>query len=130
MALFGVTFPGGKKSETKVKGFTVFTDQPKDSGGDETHPTPFDLFFVSLASCTGITALNFCQIREIDTTGLKVELDYVRDPETHMVTDVTMEVKMPEGFPEKYRNAMKKALEQCTVKKHFKNPPAVNTVIK
>jgi putative redox protein len=130
MPLLEVTFPEGKKTKTNIKGFTVYTDQPKDSGGDETNPTPFDMYFVALATCTGVTALSFCQVREISTEGLKVALDHVRDPETRMVTNVTLEVTLPEGFPEKYQNAIKKSLDQCTVKKHILNPPAIETIVK
>ena len=61
MPLLEVNFPGGKKTKTNIKEFTVHTDQPKASGGDETNPTPFDYYFVALATCTGVTALNFCQ---------------------------------------------------------------------
>ena len=34
-----------------------------------------------------------------------------------------VELILPEGFPEKYRGAIVKAMDQCVVKQHILNPP-------
>ena len=48
------------------------------------------------------------------------------DPVTHMVSNITLHIDLPEGFPKKYRNALIKAAELCAVKKHLENPPAMS----
>ena len=121
-----VTFPGGKKVNAEWNGFVVPTDQPIASGGEETAPTPFEYFLASLASCAGIYVLSFCQQREIATEGLSLtqQMEFSTDEEgKKRVAKVTIDIDLPQGFPEKYRNAIVKTAELCTVKKAIMNPP-------
>ncbi len=66
-----VTFPGGKKVDASYNGFTIATDQAVDAGGDGSAPEPFDFFLSSIATCTGIYVLGFCQKRGIRTRGFR-----------------------------------------------------------
>jgi putative redox protein len=34
-----------------------------------------------------------------------------------------MDVDLPAGFPEKYRDAVLRAVDQCAVKRHLARPP-------
>ncbi len=52
-------FDGNKKVNALIDGFTVFTDQPAQSGGDNSAPTPFSLFLASLGTCAGIYVKGF-----------------------------------------------------------------------
>ena len=47
------------------------------------------------------------------------------DPMTRLVSDVEVTIELPEGFPAKYADAVVRAAEQCTVKKHFEHPPVI-----
>jgi ribosomal protein S12 methylthiotransferase accessory factor len=38
---------------------------------------------------------------------------------------VQVTIELPDGFPEKYADAVVRAAEQCAVKKHFEHPPAI-----
>ena len=40
-----ISFPGGARVYSDYKGFTVKTDQSIKDGGENTAPTPSDLFF-------------------------------------------------------------------------------------
>jgi ribosomal protein S12 methylthiotransferase accessory factor len=40
-----------------------------------------------------------------------------------MITDVIFDVKLPQGFPEKYKEALVRSIELCSVKKHMMEPP-------
>jgi putative redox protein len=124
-----VSFPGGKKVDARLGEWTVHTDQPAKSGGDGTAPNPFELFFASLAACAGFYALEFCQARELSTEGLAVQLDAERDEEKKLFTPIKIEVTLPTGFPEKYRKALLKSVNLCTVKKHIINTPEFEVVL-
>jgi ribosomal protein S12 methylthiotransferase accessory factor len=119
-----IEFPGGVAVDAQIKGFTVHTDQPKANGGANAAPSPFDLFLASLGTCAGFFALRFCQQRDLDTAGLRFTLDTERDPEAHRVSRVRIAIHLPEGFPEKYRKAIVRATDQCSVKRHILEPPA------
>ena len=123
MATFEVSFPGGVAVDATFKGHRVHTDQPAPLGGD-TAMSPFDLFLASLATCAGFYALRFCQERHIATEGLGVSLTPQRDPETKRLADVRIEVRLPEGFPDKYSEAIHRVIDQCAVKKAVLDPPS------
>ena len=119
-----VDFPGGLKVDAHFDSFTVRTDQPKEDGGDGTAPAPFEFFLTSLATCAGYYILEFCKTREIDTSGIRLKQCIDRNETTHMVEKISMEILLPQGFPQKYSSAVKRAAAQCSVKKHMENPPA------
>jgi putative redox protein len=123
-----ITFPGGLAVNAEFKGFTVTTDQGVDHGGGGTAPEPFDLFLASLGTCAGLFALRFCQQREIATDGLGLTLTTEKDPEWKRLALVRLEIELPEGFPEKYREALIRAVDQCTVKRHIVAPPRFEVV--
>jgi len=118
-----VTFPGNLKVEASYKGFRVMTDQPVYSGGEGSAPSPFDLFLISIATCAGYYFLAFCQERKISTEGAKVIMSMEKDPEKKMIGRLWIDLFLPASFPEKYKEAVKKAVDSCSVKKHIFNPP-------
>lgn len=118
-----VTFPGGLAVEARVGGHTVRTDQPVKSGGEGSAPSPFDLFLASIATCAGFYALRFCQQRGIATAGLGVSLEPERDEERGRFATLRLRLRLPPGFPEKYHQAILRAVDQCTVKRHIVEPP-------
>ncbi len=121
--LMEISFPGGMAVDAAYKGFTIYTDQPTAKGGAGSGPSPFDLFLSSIGTCAGFFALRFCQERQIDTRGLRLTLDPEMDPDTHRVARLTIDVHLPAGFPEKYRAAILRTIDQCSVKRHILEPP-------
>ena len=74
--LLEISFPGGKRVDVQVGGFDIGTDQSVKNGGEASAPAPFTLFLASLASCSGIYALNFCQTRKLPTDGLSLTMEW------------------------------------------------------
>jgi putative redox protein len=119
-----VTFPGGKRVDAEYGGFTIRTDQPPKGGGEGSAPQPFDLFLASIATCAGIFVKGYCDTRGISSEGLGLEMHVERDHEQHRIGKLVLEIKLPAGFPEKHREAVIRAADLCSVKKHIFNPPA------
>lgn len=118
-----VNFPGGKRVDATVGAHVVRTDQPATPGGDATAPTPFDLFLASLATCAGIYVLGFCQSRGIPAHGIGITQHPTYDAATKRLTRVGLEIRLPSGFPEKYRAAVIQAAAGCKVKQALDAPP-------
>ena len=102
---------------------TVETDQPLGAGGTDTALSPFDLFLAAIATCGGLYAMRFCEQRGIPIDGLHLTLDTVRDEQTHRLSTIRLDLMLPEGFPEKYREAIVRAVDQCAVKRAIADPP-------
>lgn len=129
MARYTVTFPENKKVNVKFKDFEVQTDQPKEAGGDETAPTPYDIFLSSLAACAGIFAISFFQRRKLNTDGFEMFMDIKWDHEKHRLSKVMIHMKVPKDFPQKYINALKETVNLCSVKRTIADPPEFETFI-
>ena len=118
-----IRFPGGLEVEALSGGFSIRTDQPVSDGGSGSAPSPFDLFLASIGTCAGIYALRFCQQRNLDTEGLSLELTAEKGEDARRVARVSIEIRLPASFPERYRDAILRAVDQCKVKRHIREPP-------
>jgi putative redox protein len=121
-----ITFPGGKRVNAEMGGVIIPTDQSVEDGGEGSAPSPFAYFLASLGTCAGIYVLSFCQQRDIATEGMslsqRMEFGVDESGKRHL-SRVTLDIMLPPGFPEKYRNAVVKTAELCTVKKVISDPP-------
>jgi putative redox protein len=120
-----IQFTGGLRVEALHDGYRIRTDQPVVAGGEGTAPSPFDLFLASIGTCAAYYALRFHQMRNLDTEGLAVTLKTVPSEPGHQIRLIRIEVVLPPSFPEKYREAILRAVDQCTVKRHLVEPPVV-----
>jgi len=120
-----IVFPGGKRVDALYKGFTIKTDQPAYAGGEESAPAPFDLFLASIGTCAGIYVLSFCRERNIPTQGARLVLRTERNPQNKMVTRIEIGIQLPEGFPDRYKEAVIRSAEMCAVRKHLQRPPNI-----
>ena len=124
-----VQFPGGKRVDVQVGDFLVQTDQSIKAGGEALAPEPYALFLSSLVACAGIFALNFCTSRNLSTEGLALSMDWERDPKAPANAKAQLRLCVPEGFPDKYRAGIVRAMDLCAVKKTIENPPEFSSVI-
>jgi len=120
-----IVFGDGLRVRAEFDGLTVETDQLVASGGEGTAASPYDLFLASLGTCAGYFALRFMRQRGIDATGARLTLSSEKDPETGLAAVVTIDLELPLGFPDKYRDAVVRAMDQCKVKRQLEHPPSV-----
>jgi putative redox protein len=118
-----VMFPGAKRVDVEIGGFTIPTHQLVRDGGAAPAPPPLFLFLGSIATCAGIYALGFCQSRDLSTQGLGLTMDWDWDPRRPGSASAVLHLRLPEGFPERYREGIVKAMELCAVKKNIETPP-------
>ena len=125
-----VVFGDNYRIDVETKGFLVKTDQPVRDGGDNTAPSPFDYFLASLAACAGYYALAFCKERKLATEGLGVTMITERGEVSKMIDRIVIAVDLPREFPDKYRLAITKAVDHCTVKAHILRAPQFELVVR
>ncbi len=122
-----VSLREGKKVSARIKEFDIVTDQSKKGGGEGSAPAPFDLFLASIATCAGFYVLDFCRTRKISTDQVQLVMRPRRDNEIKMIDKISIEVQLPADFPEKYKPAIIRAVDLCTVKKHIVQAPEFET---
>ncbi len=118
-----VTLPGGRRVDARLGGHLVRTDQPRDDGGEDSAPSPFQLFLASIGTCAGVFVQGFCQKRGLPTEGIRV-LERIRYGEDGALAGVDLDIEVPPSFPEKYRDALVRVADKCSVKKAIAAQPA------
>ncbi len=118
-----VSFPGGKRVDAKIGDKIIKTDQPVKEGGEGSAPEPFRLFLASIATCAGGYALEFCRARNIPTDGMALTMTCDFDPEVKRYRKMTIDLKLPDGFPKKHEAAIVRSMDLCAVKRHILNAP-------
>ena len=114
-----IDFPGGARVDAHYGPFTVATDQPPASSA----PAPFDLFLASIGTCAGIFVQGFCQKRGLPFERIRIleRPSYAADG---TLTGVDLDIQVPADFPEKYRDALVRVAEQCSVKRAIQAQPS------
>jgi ribosomal protein S12 methylthiotransferase accessory factor len=124
-----IDFPKGQIVTAKFQGFQVTTDQPVESGGENTAPDPFSLFLSSIGTCTGIYVLRFCQERNLPTEDLNLILKTQWNEKKRLISTIDIAINSGKAFPDKYKNTLVKVANLCTVKRHLEKPPIINVTI-
>lgn len=122
-----ITFEGNKKVRVRVKDFDVWTDQPKEQGGDASAPTPIDLFLSSLGSCSGVYVLNFLKQHALPET-VYLTLDPVWNINDYVIEKIKVAIHIPADFPPKYENALIEVAKRCLVARHVKIEHEISVV--
>ncbi|MCX6256367.1 MAG: OsmC family protein [Bacteroidia bacterium] len=123
-----VTFDGGKVITAHLHEHTIRTDQPVKEGGENSAPSPFELFLASIGTCAGIYVKSFCDQRKIATDNIKIVQTAEYNRETGLPTNIKIDIQVPADFPEKYKEAVINAADLCKVKKTIANPPKFEVI--
>ncbi|KPZ58499.1 MULTISPECIES: OsmC family protein [Pseudoalteromonas] len=124
-----VSLLDGQKQRAKFGSLEVISDQSINAGGGAEHPEPFDYFLVSMVLCAGFYARKFCEQREISTEGMTLTQNNESiDEEGKKLFSI--EINLPDGFPQKYKKALIAAVNTCTVKKVIQAQPEFSVVVK
>jgi ribosomal protein S12 methylthiotransferase accessory factor len=119
-----IRFAGGRRVDATYGGFTIHTDQSPDSGGEGAAPEPFDLFLASIGTCAGAYVAAFCATRDIPLKEIEIVQRWSRTGDGRL-EQVTLDIRLPESFPERYREALLRSAARCSVKRTLQNPPEV-----
>ncbi|OUR59551.1 osmotically inducible protein OsmC [Colwellia sp. 39_35_sub15_T18] len=120
----------GQQLQANFGEHQIISDQSIAVGGKAEHPEPFDYFLASMPLCAAFYMRKFCQQRDISTTGLKIVQNNENiSEEDSYKKKITLEVILPDGFPNKYNKAILAAANTCTVKKVIQAMPEFDIAI-
>jgi putative redox protein len=123
-----ITFDGGKVITAHSHGHIIRTDQPATSGGEDSAPSPFELFLASIGTCAGIYVKSFCDNRNLPTDNIKIVQTAEYDKESGLPVNITLDIKLPADFPKKYIASVINVAQLCKVKKSIANPPVFDII--
>jgi putative redox protein len=105
---------GSYQHDVKVRQHLVTADEPRDSGGDDSAPSPQELLAASLASCTAITMEMYAQRRGWNIGPVEVDCEY-SPAERGCPTRFSLVVRLPEGLTEEQIDRLTTIAAKCPV---------------
>jgi uncharacterized OsmC-like protein len=121
-----VTHDGGDQFGIAIRRHVLRVDQPVDDGGEDTAPTPTELFVASLASCVAFYVRRFLARHGLPTDGLSVTAEFNMAARPTRVGDINLRVQIPEEVPDERRDALLAVASHCTVHNSLEQPPQVS----
>lgn len=125
MGTMCVRHVGGDRFEIDVRGHVIAVDQPVEDGGDDTAPTPTELFVAGLTSCVGFYARRYLVRHGLPDDGLAVSSTFEMAAKPARVATVDVEIKLPESVPAHRREALLAIASHCTVHNTLTHRPRI-----
>ena len=120
-------FVAGEAYEVTVRGHRLVVDQPADAGGQDSAPTPTELFVASLASCVAFYAGRFLTRHGYSRDGLAVSAGYeMASDRPARVSSVRLAMRVPADLPPERWAALRAVASHCTVHNSLASPPSVS----
>ncbi len=121
-----VRFVAGEAYEVTVRGHRLVVDQPADAGGQDSAPTPTELFVASLATCVAFYAGRYLTRHGFSRDGLAVSAGYdMASDRPARVGGIRLTVRVPAGLPPQRWAALRAVVSHCTVHNSLASPPPV-----
>ena len=102
-------------------------DEPIDAGGTDTGPNPYELLLGSLAACTCVTIVWYCQFKKLPLESVsttydfdRVHVDDCKDcdiPDRGFIERITSNVHIEGNFDDAQRKRLAQIAERCPVHK-------------
>jgi putative redox protein len=121
-----VVHRGGDRFDIDVRGHVIRTDQPAGDGGDDTGPTPTELFIASLAGCVAFYARRYLDRHDLPTEGLAVEADFRMGSRPARVARIEVRLTIPAEVPVERREALLAVASHCTVHNSLITAPEIS----
>jgi uncharacterized OsmC-like protein len=119
----------GERYAIGVRGHLMTVDQPLSDGGDDTAPTPTELFVASLASCVAFYAGRFLDRHGVSRRGLRVAASFTMAADRPArVASITLTVTVP-ALPDERRAALLAVVSRCTVHNTLHQTPQIGISI-
>jgi len=129
MGLVSIKHENGLRVSADIRGHKLLLDTPADEGGTNAGPSPVELLAAALGACMAMHIAKYCQAAKLPHEGFGVDLDYQLAKDPLRVGSLTVDITLPADFPDNRIEAIKRTVQQCTVKNTFKESTVVDVEV-
>lgn len=104
----------GLEHRIEIGSHRVVADEPSESGGTDTGPSPEELLAASLASCSAITLEMYARRKGWQVGDVSVSVDY-EPAQRGSPTRFQMSVHLPKELPDEQRERLMQIVAKCPV---------------
>ena len=109
----------------QARGHTIVSDQPAESGGQDTGMTPPELLLASLGACAAYYAVQYLQTRKLATSGVEVTVDAEKLRQPTRIGNFLIHVQCPVPLTEEQTQGLLRSVHQCMVHNTLTHVPQV-----
>ncbi|OLP17620.1 hypothetical protein BST81_14950 [Leptolyngbya sp. 'hensonii'] len=124
-----LNYHGHAQFQAIARNHTIWGDQPCDNQGDDIGMTPPEWFLASLGSCIGFYAVHYCQTRDLDATGLTVDVSAQKVADPARLDHIQVRVNLPLALDDRHRTGLERAVKTCLIHNTLTHPPTMTTQI-
>jgi putative redox protein len=129
MSTITVRHIDGDRFAVRARDHLLTVDQPVAAGGEDTAPTPTELFVASLATCVAFYARRYLARHELPTSGLQVTGTYDMAQRPARVGRVSIDITLPLGVPGDRREPLLAVASHCSVHNSLVMAPVVTIAL-
>ena len=129
MDLITLEHAHGKAFKVKVRKHELICDMTLEDGGEDAGPSPAELFATSMAACIGMIAADYCRHHDLPADDISLSTVAQLADHPKRVLSIAIDLELPEGFPEKRKQAIINAAKTCVIYNTLQNPPEVDLEI-
>jgi putative redox protein len=102
------------RHDVEIRDHHLTADEPEDTGGEDSGPSPEELLAASLASCTAVTIEMYARRKGWDIGEVEVNVEY-EPAQRGSPTRFSLAVSLPKELPEDQRERLMQIGAKCPV---------------
>lgn len=127
---------GKFSQQIKIGHHTLIADEPKEVGGNDLGPSPYDFLLAGLGACTSMTLRLYANLKKIPlkkiTVQLSIEKQYVKDcenceKENARIDHITRQIVLEGNLDDMQRKKLLEIANKCPVHRTLTSKIIIST---
>lgn len=127
---------GKFSQQIKIGHHTLIADEPKEVGGNDLGPSPYDFLLAGLGACTSMTLRLYANLKKIPlkkiTVQLSIEKQYVKDcenceEENARIDHITRQIVLEGNLDDLQRKKLLEIANKCPVHRTLTSKIIIST---
>lgn len=126
-----VFYQQGLQFQATARSHMILGDQPLDAGGADQGMAPPEWFLASLGSCIGFYAVKYLQARQLDSSGLQIQVSAEKAEDAPArLQSIEVSIEYPHSLEDRHLQGLHRAADACLIHNTLVHPPRLTTQVR